>query len=293
MFDGLGAAEAFNFMAITSDAGVIGYQDVVLEADETAVYMFVEAQRDTITEADAFAQTSDGTDDLYAGMDPADRQALRNWPVSSDADGDGDRITADNCEGVSNADQADLDGDGSGDACDGDDDADGLPDTIEQALGSDPRKADSDGDGRNDGADACPTRRSSEPDGCPASVAATPGAATAGVAPAGDTSASGRASSSLPLRLGLGDVAARISRRSLLRRGVRAQAACNLPCSLRFELIRGGTVVASRTLADAAGRRSVRLRPKRAGRRAALTVRVTATTAGGQEVQASRGVAVR
>jgi hypothetical protein len=42
-----------------------------------------------------------------------------------DYDGDGIRDSRDNCEGEPNADQADLDGDGAGDACDPDDDGDG------------------------------------------------------------------------------------------------------------------------------------------------------------------------
>lgn len=53
------------------------------------------------------------------------------------ADGDGDGVpdTSDNCPTVSNANQANFDGDADGDACDIDDDNDGLIDTSEPTTG--------------------------------------------------------------------------------------------------------------------------------------------------------------
>jgi hypothetical protein len=62
----------------------------------------------------------------------------------------------DNCPGAAGDDQADLDGDGQGDACDSDLDGDGVDNTAEAARGTDPRNPDSDGDGVPDGADLCP-----------------------------------------------------------------------------------------------------------------------------------------
>ena len=50
----------------------------------------------------------------------------------------------------------DLDGDGIPDDADSDDDGDGVSDADEVARGTDPRKADTDGDARGDGADNCP-----------------------------------------------------------------------------------------------------------------------------------------
>ena len=57
---------------------------------------------------------------------------------SGDSDGDGVTDDVDNCPTVANADQADADGDGIGDACEAD------------------TTADSDGDGVADDADNCP-----------------------------------------------------------------------------------------------------------------------------------------
>lgn len=50
----------------------------------------------------------------------------------------------------------DLDGDGIPDDADTDDDGDGVSDADELTRGTDPRKADTDGDARGDGADNCP-----------------------------------------------------------------------------------------------------------------------------------------
>ena len=51
--------------------------------------------------------------------------------LSIDTDGDGVPDDQDNCPDTPNADQADLDGDGAGDACDVDDDNDGVPDSAD------------------------------------------------------------------------------------------------------------------------------------------------------------------
>lgn len=124
---------------------------------------------------------------------------------SDDADGDRVRDSADNCPSTYNPTQADLDGDGAGDACDPDDDGDGVPDGVdncvqsfnpaqedfdvdglgdacdedddndglsdadEEGYGSDPRNADTDGDGLWDGAEVyqhgtSPTSRDTDRD---------------------------------------------------------------------------------------------------------------------------------
>jgi len=59
-------------------------------------------------------------------------------PPPPDKDGDGIEDSLDNCPTIRNASQLDTDGDGQGNACDSDDDNDGLPDTFEKSNGLNP-----------------------------------------------------------------------------------------------------------------------------------------------------------
>ena len=82
----------------------------------------------------------------------------------SDSDEDGVTNDLDNCQEVSNTDQADLDQDGKGDVCDADIDGDQISNNDETAQGTSPDKADSDGDGVSDGIDALPLDASESSD---------------------------------------------------------------------------------------------------------------------------------
>lgn len=77
-------------------------------------------------------------------------------PPIIDLDGDGIDDAIDNCPAIANSAQTNTDNDGEGNACDLDDDNDGLSDTEEATLGTNPLLADSDSDGTNDNTDNCP-----------------------------------------------------------------------------------------------------------------------------------------
>ncbi len=94
-----------------------------------------------------------------AGYDFRATASLVYPPGGADSDGDGIPDADDNCPADANPGQEDHESDGLGDACDPDDDNDGLPDAEELALGSDPRNPDTDGDGIRDGEDPNPLDR--------------------------------------------------------------------------------------------------------------------------------------
>lgn len=96
------------------------------------------------------------------GTDPADENSSNDLILSNlytpvqDADDDGVEDDLDDCPTVADPTQVDTDGDLIGDACDDDDDNDSLSDAVEEEIGLNPKKADSDGDGASDPHDYAP-----------------------------------------------------------------------------------------------------------------------------------------
>ena len=88
---------------------------------------------------------------------PADNPNCRHRITLSDNDNDGIEDINDNCPTTANRDQADLDGDTTGDACDTDKDGDGYPDISDAFPRNATEHQDSDSDRIGDNADNCPT----------------------------------------------------------------------------------------------------------------------------------------
>ena len=86
-----------------------------------------------------------------ADQNPANDEAVTTLITPlADRDGDSRPDEQDNCPDVANRDQANNDGDSMGDACDPDDDNDGLSDIDELARGTNTKNPDTDGDGVGD-----------------------------------------------------------------------------------------------------------------------------------------------
>jgi hypothetical protein len=271
------------------------YRDVVVQPGETVAYMHADAMRLTTTDAVASAERLGlEPDELDAGISAAEGAQIRNWNFG-DRERDGLPNSVDNCPFAANSDQADLDGDGQGDPCDDDIDGDGRPNGLEGLFGTNPRSADSDGDGVRDVEDACPTVAGRGTDGCRRYDDLPGGTAVQ--------------TNTTPLRVKLAGVRRTVARQALLRRGLAFRARCNKPCSLRAELIgrvgavrvaqAGDLLLGARRMGRKAGTHRVRVKVTRPrlrrvlARRARLKLRVTAIDAVGNRRVATRVIRIR
>jgi hypothetical protein len=99
---------------------------------------------------------ADGVEPPHTSKASSSFSVVGSANSSGDSDGDGVADASDNCPFAANADQADLDADASGDACDTDDDGDNVADASDNCPIN--KNADQvNTDGLGDGGDACDT----------------------------------------------------------------------------------------------------------------------------------------
>src|SRR5947207_959782 len=157
----------------SSDELVWQYDNLTVQPGQTLIYMTTEAMRaDNVQTHNVAGALGQEPPELFAGMSLTELGQLQNWD-GTDVDKDSVANNSDNCAFVANGDQADLDRDGQGDACDDDIDGDGLSNSVEEQVGLNPRNPDTDGDGVNDKNDACGKTAGRGPDGCPVVTAST------------------------------------------------------------------------------------------------------------------------
>lgn len=124
---------------------------VSVEGSSAASTWLFGANNDDDERVTSFVLVSEQDDsDCDNVLDQTDNCPAIANTAQTDGDNDGHGDECDNCPAIANADQRDLDGDGIGDACDSDRDGDGIPNDVEQQIGTNPDLADSDGDGIGD-----------------------------------------------------------------------------------------------------------------------------------------------
>jgi len=146
------ASAAFEAVAVSdcNGNGIYDAQDLVGGASDDCNASQVPDECELDTDNDGVINDCDQDDDNDAVVDATDN--CPNVPnisqVDADADGRGD--PCDLCPASALANEVDTDGDAAGDSCDPDDDGDGLTDSQEAGLGTDPRDYDTDNDSLSD-----------------------------------------------------------------------------------------------------------------------------------------------
>jgi hypothetical protein len=254
-----------------------------ISASGTA-YALLDAQADELTRLYTLTLPSAVTATPVAtavGLLFNGKTEVRGLTILNDDDADGDLNSADNCPATANPDQANGDGDAPGDACDEDDDNDGVSDAGEAAFGMNPGSGDSDGDGVADGADLCPKLAAATASGCneiPAKFA-----------------------------VAVGKIAKTIGLATLRSKGLAFTVEPNVAAAFLAELRgnrglakakAGDVVLGEKGLKQALGKRTLRItvpksQRKRLKAKAKLTVRITATDALGRAVTLTRSVTIQ
>jgi hypothetical protein len=157
--DGDGIGDACGETVVDEDAD----DDGILDVEDNCPYAFNPDQADTDGDGIGDACAGDGCGTTGDGGVPVDGTTEPGWCPSEDVDSDGDGILdlEDNCPYMPNADQADTDGDGIGDACTGDgcgttSDGEVREDGTTEPGWCPSDDVDSDGDGILDREDNCP-----------------------------------------------------------------------------------------------------------------------------------------
>jgi len=150
----IGDEDVSGFVTFYQGSEIIGQSQVIsLLADGSPDQVFV----DFVVPIGEFNVLA-----MIKGSDPADENSENDSTITErfdpilDDDRDGIEDALDICPSVADASQIDTDGDGKGNACDVDDDNDGVSDEVEKEIGSDPLDSDSDDDGIEDADDAYP-----------------------------------------------------------------------------------------------------------------------------------------